>query len=320
MEDKYITYSIEDFLADDRFVSWVYNKTDDTFWQLWIQQHPSKKSMLDEAEILLNQLKLTETKPDELWKQNLWHGIRSSISQKPSIIRRLTLISSAAAACFLIFYIFKFAGNESAVEMSNQTASTVEHILPDASFVILDSKSFISYDKNTFNKKRTVTLKGRAFFEVQKGIPFEVNTNQGKVEVLGTSFNVATRGHFEVTCYSGKVRVTKGGASVILTPGEQTNFGTISENKTTVKLEEDNLPGWVSGSVKFENAKLSEVLTALELAYGVRIEMDEQLKKSKVYTGYFVKNDIDKALMSITWPLHLKYELEGDKVKIYQEE
>ena len=36
------------------------------------------------------------------------------------------------------------------------------------------------------------------------------------------------------------------------------------------------------------------------------------------HTGILIQDDMEKALMSITWPHHLLFEMEGDVVKIYK--
>ena len=46
------------------------------------------------------------------------------------------------------------------------------------------------FDKKRFTDERIIQLRGEAFFEVEKGSRFVVQTGKGAVEVLGTSFNV----------------------------------------------------------------------------------------------------------------------------------
>ena len=80
--------------------------------------------------------------------------------------------------------------------------------LPDNSEVAINNNSEIEYQKWFWKNNRTIDLKGEAYFKVAKGKTFEVNTNLGKVTVLGTQFNVNSKDNtFEVTCYEGKVKV-----------------------------------------------------------------------------------------------------------------
>ena len=64
--------------------------------------------------------------------------------------------------------------------------------LPDGSIVWLNSQTTLTYDENFGKKDRKVTLDGEAYFEVahNKEIPFYVQTENIKVQVTGTKFDV----------------------------------------------------------------------------------------------------------------------------------
>ena len=56
----------------------------------------------------------------------------------------------------------------------------------------------------------------------------------------------------------------------------------------------------------------------IENIYGVKVEIEPSLLIGVKHSGHVVKDDIEKALTSITWPHHLTFELEGEVVKIVQ--
>jgi len=62
--------------------------------------------------------------------------------------------------------------------------------------VVLNSKSTISFNKTDWKNNRQLTLDGEAYFKVEKGSTFTVNTNNGSVTVLGTQFNVNSTRRF----------------------------------------------------------------------------------------------------------------------------
>ena len=66
--------------------------------------------------------------------------------------------------------------------------------LPDGSIVWLNSQTTLTYDENFGKKDRKVTLDGEAYFEVahNKEIPFYVQTENIKVQVTGTKFDVCS--------------------------------------------------------------------------------------------------------------------------------
>jgi transmembrane sensor len=69
-------------------------------------------------------------------------------------------------------------------------AEMAEVLLPDNSKVLLNDGSNLSYSTWNWDNNRALHLKGEAYFKVAKGKKFEVNTNLGKVSVLGTQFNM----------------------------------------------------------------------------------------------------------------------------------
>ena len=90
---------------------------------------------------------------------------------------------------FIITSLLLSACSGNKTVTTNNTGQSVD--LPDGSNVLLNKNSTISYGADFTT--RTVTLKGEAFFNVQKGnTPFIVKTNLGEVKVLGTKFNVDT--------------------------------------------------------------------------------------------------------------------------------
>ena len=79
----------------------------------------------------------------------------------------------------------------------------------------------LKFKKNNWNNKRSLSLTGTAYFEVEKGQSFTVNTNEGNVVVLGTKFTVNTSSNFiEVQCFEGIVSVTSGKHSEKLLAGD----------------------------------------------------------------------------------------------------
>ncbi|GIS53019.1 hypothetical protein Ct9H90mP29_00610 [bacterium] len=63
--------------------------------------------------------------------------------------------------------------------------------LADGSKVVLNSDSKIIFDEDYNIDNRSIKFEGEAYFDIVKGdIPFIVDTQHGKITVLGTIFNV----------------------------------------------------------------------------------------------------------------------------------
>jgi ferric-dicitrate binding protein FerR (iron transport regulator) len=190
---------------------------------------------------------------------------------------------------------------------------SISMYLPDSSKVILNSESRLQYNLYNWDRKRIVVLIGEAYFEVRKGSPFVVETNMGKVHVLGTSFNVLSRKNsFEVYCFTGKVQVQSSDkkASTLLSRGLFTRF--LPGNKFSVPqiIDFDKTFSFGNGKVYFKNASYEEVLTAFEKKYNVIIEQSNI--SDRYYTGYFPCDNMEKALNLICVPMNLRYEIVND--------
>lgn len=84
--------------------------------------------------------------------------------------------------------------------------------LEDGSVVLLAKETSLLYPKHFIADKREVSLQGNAFFDVAKkqGQPFWIDTEQAKIEVLGTAFSVQSDEHapFRLSVQRGIVKVT----------------------------------------------------------------------------------------------------------------
>tara|TARA_R110002073_G_scaffold72537_1_gene177143 strand:- start:112631 stop:113560 length:930 start_codon:yes stop_codon:yes gene_type:complete len=198
------------------------------------------------------------------------------------------------------FYLF----NNSVTTVETLASQKSTFALPDASSVTLNADSKIAFNERKWEKKRALTLEGEAYFKVAKGSKFDVNTPSGTVSVLGTQFTVNQRtNYFEVKCYEGIVSVTSNGRIKRLTKGKTIRIanGTVTTD-TTINTS----PEWINNITSFKSVSLNEVLNELERQYDVIIET-ESIDTKQLFTGGFVHDNLDQALISITTPLQLSY-------------
>ena len=177
--------------------------------------------------------------------------------------------------------------------------------LPDNSEVAINNNSEIKYQKWFWKNNRTIDLKGEAYFKVAKGKTFEVNTNLGKVTVLGTQFNVNSKDNtFEVTCYEGKVKVNYKNQELILTKGMLVTFenDTKLERKTTLSM-----PNWASDEIEisFTNQNLQAIIAEIEKTYDITIKTST-ITTNQLFTGKIPNNNLDVALEIIASTYHLQ--------------
>jgi ferric-dicitrate binding protein FerR (iron transport regulator) len=218
------------------------------------------------------------------------------------------------AASFLLL-IFAFWPSNSAMQINTDFAELEKVNLPDNSTVVVNAKSQLKFDKSDYKEIRKLDLDGEAFFEVEKGKPFTVNTKLGMIEVLGTSFNVFSRDNqFEVVCETGKVQVTlnKSKKAIELTPGERCYLeaGNLLKSQRTQKSDQ-----WIGGLFHFEGDQLKDVIAEMERQFNVKFETND-VDISVKYNGFFNKKEFDKSLESVFWPLKIKFEKSADNKRI----
>ena len=175
--------------------------------------------------------------------------------------------------------------------------------LPDNSEVVLNSGSEMNYKKWNWDSNRRLELQGEAYFRVSKGRRFEVQTNLGKVSVLGTQFNVkARKNRFDVMCYEGRVKVNYADTQIILTRGQSVTFENGKQFSTAIKSSK---PGWIDNQICFNKENIKSLLDEVQRQYNITIELNAK-DTSSLFTGKLPTKDLDVALQIISTTYHLK--------------
>ena len=168
-----------------------------------------------------------------------WESPKRKSTHREAFLRKMqsvkkrkanTSILLKYAAVFLIGVssVLLFFTNQNIITANGNT-KTVS--IFDGSTIKLAPNSSLSYNSVLYFFNRKVTLEGNAFFNVIPGNSFTVNSPNGEVSVLGTSFNIIDReDYFNVVCFTGKVAVKANKQEVILKPLE--GFENLSNKKS----------------------------------------------------------------------------------------
>ena len=235
----------------------------------------------------------------------------------PKVVRLSSykMVWRIAAAIAVIFALSLGYISTLTERVNTQYAERQEIVLPDASEVILNAGSELSYKSKRWAEDRRVKLEGEAFFKVAKGQTFTVETDAGDVQVLGTQFNVEQRnGFFEVSCYEGLVQVTYKDTKQDLPAGS--SLVIIDGQKFTANVPVNAAPSWIFNESSFNSIPLAYVLDELKRQYDIKVTT-ENIDLSQHFTGTFSNTNLDLALQSISTPTQLSYTLEGNKVLFY---
>lgn len=236
----------------------------------------------------------------------------STLSKVRSLNPWKTILRIAAVvAVVALSYVFL---TNSTTEIVTDIAQKETLLLPDNSEVIINADSELAFNKKDWKNNRAVNLQGEAYFKVAKGKKFDVNTSQGVVSVLGTQFNVFSRGQqFYVKCFEGLVSVTFADTLVKVPAGNYLKV----ENDRLSSFENitDLSPSWISFESSFQNTTLERVLEELQRQYP--IEVVSKVNIDTRFTGSFTHNDLNVALRSICEPLQLEFNIIDNQVTLY---
>lgn len=230
---------------------------------------------------------------------------------------RLIWTSLAAASFALLVTVWFYWVRNPEVRVIAQKGEHQLITLPDGSTVVLNAEGELSYRKKDYNKTRQLSLKGEAFFNIVKGKEFSVETAHGKINVLGTTFNVLTRSErFKVSCLTGKVQVQTDKISSILGPGESC----VKENNKLRKFADrsiNSIAKWRDGEFYFEDTPLKIVFEELARQYNIIFVGDSF--EGRLFTGSFGIQNLTDALDVICIPMGLSYDIDSNgKVYIRQ--
>jgi len=231
----------------------------------------------------------------------------------PKSVRRYVAI--AASLLILIGMAVGWGWLNHQKETIIASAENVEtHILPDGTTVMLSPHSSIVYNDNDIRHgKRTVRLRGKAFFEVKQDAnhPFNILGNIGHVKVLGTRFQFEELDDSlaRVVLIDGKIDFSssKSGESVILTEGMAAE---LLRNSTTPRLispKNRNETTWATKVFTFEDAPISDVLSQISSYYGVRLTTSDS---SKRVSGEFEAGRLEDVIELLEDLLGIKIEIE----------
>jgi ferric-dicitrate binding protein FerR (iron transport regulator) len=164
-------------------------------------------------------------------------------------------------------------------------------VLPDGSKVWLNAASSIRYPTVFNGTERQVDITGEAYFEVaslhmgngDKKMPFIVNANGTKVQVLGTHFNVMAyddEGSIKTTLLEGSVKITQGAQSSLLTPGHQAQVNRASGHLSESEVNTDLAVAWKDGYFYFDRDDIKTIMRqvarwySLDIAYEGKVSED----------------------------------------------
>lgn len=246
-----------------------------------------------------------------------WEALREKMIGEPRLgesirdkkrvifIRRWTAVAAvlllAAGAGW--WYL---TGKTTATQFATAAGEQRTVSLPDGSTVVLNGQSHIELDRDYNKTGRTVTLiSGSAQFDVahQEQRPFTVDLGAVSIRDIGTNFTVEkTKDSIKVTVSAGKIAFIEkeSGRSREVSAGGSLCFYTAEHRYST------------ADPLRFDNAPLSSVVTALQQLSGKSILLNDPSMAQKRLTVHLAGESFEDALKTVCASLHLEYEIKNE--------
>ena len=173
--------------------------------------------------------------------------------------------------------------------------------LPDGTSVCLQHGASLSFSE--IDGMRQAELNGEAYFDVARDSihPFIVKTAALDLMVLGTAFSVSsTNGDSktDIILERGSVRLqTKGGNPLLrLTPNQRAVYDVSTGDLSVENVSAKPAIQQKYGMMSFENAKVDEIIRAIESQYGIKVHASGYNPAKRYHINYFLSDSASEVL------------------------
>lgn len=243
-----------------------------------------------------------------------WEALREKMGDKRVIPMRRWAVAAAVLVLAAGAGWWYISGKGAVTQYATAAGEQKTISLPDGSTVFLNGQTHIQL-AGDYNKasRKVVLISGGARFEVshQEQRPFTVDAGEVSVKDIGTIFAVEkTKDSTNVIVSEGKIAFIEKetGASREIAAG-----GSGCYYNGEHRFGETRSAGGITGTdpLRFDNAPLSEVITALQKASGKRIVLNDTATAAKRLTVHLDGESFEDALKTICASLNLEYTIDN---------
>lgn len=195
--------------------------------------------------------------------------------------------AAVSLLCLLVSVIYPNKAGQQAdpnllTRQNKETATTLVTTLEDGSVVYLAGNTSLKFPEHFPSDRREVSLQGNAMFDVagNRKRPFVIETEDTRIEVIGTAFDVKSNGDspFELSVQRGEVKVTlkKNGQDIHVKAGETVTLLSrkLHLNTTPDPAQFDRY----TERIRFKDEKLGNILRVINLQNpDIRLETTPEL-------------------------------------------
>ncbi len=194
--------------------------------------------------------------------------------------------------------------------------------LADGTMLWLNSGSRAIYPV-VFNKdKREIYIEGEGYLEVAHDAsrPFYVQTDQMKVRVLGTKFDLSAYKEdaaISVVLVEGSVEATSGNEKMTLKPNQLLSYQKSTHKSTISHANVLEYVSWIDGWMLCEKEKITSICTKLSRYYDVRIDVSDPKFNNMTITGKLdLKSNCEDVLKVICSTAPINYTISENQITL----
>jgi Fe2+-dicitrate sensor, membrane component len=196
-------------------------------------------------------------------------------------------------------------------------------MLADGTRIIANSRTVVRYPKRFNGEYREVYVKGEAYFDVahDREHPFLVSSDNFRVKVLGTKFNVNNYDVLDsqVVLVQGSIELkTSNNDRVRMKPNELVNLqeGGFAEKRL---VNTDEYICWMQGMINLAGESVESVVQRLSHYYGVTILFDDKISADKLYGKLVLDGQVKEVLKAIEAMTQTCMKINGDTIYLVKE-
>lgn len=203
--------------------------------------------------------------------------------------------------------------------LTTPPGGTYNLTLSDGTRIWLNAATVLKFPAAFEKQHRKVQIKGEAFFEIATipSQPFIIETDQGAVKVLGTTFNLKAyeKEAMITSLLTGSVQISSSNEAqnpVLIKPGQQAK---VTSNKIDIDKIISNPAAWKEKIFSFNKTTIEDVLLEISRWYAVNIDYHNGVSSKAVLVGDFDRGiTLDKLLPHLSELSGLNLELVGKTI------
>lgn len=202
------------------------------------------------------------------------------------------------------------------IRQENTERSALVTTLEDGSVVYMGGETSLQYPEHFSTDKREVSLRGNALFDVagNRERPFLIETEEVRIEVLGTAFHVKSDAGspFELSVQRGRVKVAlkNKDQEMYVNAGEAVTLGADRLRFTDYRDDARITRYWEN--MRFKDEPLRNILRVINRhSSGLQLKTSPSLGERRL-TVAFSGNSPESMAELICLAMNLKYTREGD--------